>query len=118
MVLGFDPISNIFQEVGHAIRVGDPRINCINVSKPDFLAQDDLPPVILPAQQIPPPLIIPLQQVPLKAAAAVDEEIASSRLTLEDEIDQFHFKGEEGVPERPVQLSNFETESDRHSVAL
>ena len=88
------------------------------MSKLNFLAWDYLPPIILPVQQISPLLIIPLQQVPLKAAAAVDEEIASSRLTLEDEIDQFHFKGEEGVPERPVQLSNSETESDRHSVAL
>ena len=118
MILGFDPISKIFQEVAHVIKAGDLRINYIDVSKPNFLAQDDIPPVILPVQQIPPPLIIPLQQVPFEATAAADEKIASSRLSLEEEIDQFHFKGEEGVSERPVQLSNFKTKSDRHSAAL
>ena len=102
LILGFDPISKIFQEVCHTIRVGDPRINHIDVSKPDFLAQDDLPPVILPVHQIPHPLVIPLQQVPLETAAAAKEEIASSRLSLEEEIDQFCFEGEEGAPERPV----------------
>ena len=49
-----------------------------------FLARRDLPPVVLP-----------LQQVLLEAAAAPREEIASSRLTLEDEIDKFHFEEEE-----------------------
>ena len=69
----------------------------INVSKLDFLARDDLPPVVLPIRQNLPSLAIPLQQVPLKvaAAAAAREEIASSRLSLEDEIDRFHFEEEE-----------------------
>ena len=48
LILDFDPISKTFQEIGHAIRAGDPRINRIDVSRPDFLAQDDLPPVRLP----------------------------------------------------------------------
>ena len=48
LILDFDPISKTFQEIGHAIRAGDPRINRIDVSRPDFLAQDDLPPVKLP----------------------------------------------------------------------
>ena len=48
LILDFEPISKVFQEIGHAIRVGDPRINRIDVSKPDFLARDDLPPVRLP----------------------------------------------------------------------
>ena len=48
LILDFEPISKIFQEIGHAIRVGDPWINRIDVSKPNFLARDDLPPVILP----------------------------------------------------------------------
>ena len=60
LILDFEPISRTFQEIGHAIRAGDPRINRINVSKPNFLARDDLPPVRLPIQQIPPPLVIPL----------------------------------------------------------
>ena len=87
LILDFDPISKIFQEVGHAIRSGDPQINHINMSKPDFLARDDLPPVILPIHQIPPQLVIPLQQVPLEVEAAAEEEIASLRLSLEEEID-------------------------------
>jgi len=118
LILGFDPISKIFQEVYHTIKAGDPRINHIDVSKPDFLARDNLPPVILPVYQIPHPFVIPLQQVPLETATATKEEIVSSRLSLEEEIDQFHFEGEEGAPERPVQLSDSEIESDRLSVAL
>ena len=48
LILDFEPISRTFQEIGHAIRAGDPRIDHIDVSKPNFLARDDLPPVILP----------------------------------------------------------------------
>ena len=48
LILDFEPISRTFQEIGHAIRAGDPLINRIDVSRPDFLAQDDLPPVKLP----------------------------------------------------------------------
>ena len=48
LILDFNPISKNFQEIGHAIRAGDPQINRIDVSRPDFLAQDDLPPVKLP----------------------------------------------------------------------
>ena len=48
LILDFNPISKNFQEIGHAIRAGDPRINRIDVSRLDFLAQDDLPPVRLP----------------------------------------------------------------------
>ena len=48
LILDFEPISKVFQEIGHTIRARDPWINCIDVSKPDFLAQDDLPPVKLP----------------------------------------------------------------------
>ena len=66
LILDFEPISKTFQEIGHAIRAGDPRINRIDVSRPDFLARDDLSPVRLPIHQILPPLVIPLQQVPLK----------------------------------------------------
>ena len=78
LILDFEPISRTFQKISHAIRAGNPRINCIDVSKPDFLARDDLPPVKLPIQQILPLLIIPLQQVPLEAPVAAEEEIESS----------------------------------------
>ena len=96
------PILRTFQEIGHAIRPGDPRINHIDVSKPDFLARDDLPPVRLPIQQIHHLFIISLQQVPLKAPVAAEEEIASSRLFLEEEIDQFRFVEDVGPSEKPV----------------
>ena len=61
LILDFEPISRVFQEIGHAIKAGDPQINCIDVSKPNFLAREDLSPIRLPVQQIHPPLIIPLQ---------------------------------------------------------
>ena len=86
LILDFEPISKVFQEIGHAIRAGDPWINRIDVSRPDFLARDDLPPVRLPIHQIPPLLIIPLQQVPFEATVAAKEEISSSQLSLEKEI--------------------------------
>ena len=111
LILDFEPISKVFQEIGHAIRAGDPRINRIDVSKPEFLVRDDLPPVRLPIHQIPPPLVIPFQQVPLEATVAVEEEIASSRLSLEEEIDQFRFMEDEGPFKKPVDISNSETES-------
>ena len=96
LIFDFEPFSRTFQEIGHAIRAGDPLINRIDVSRPDFLTRDDLPPVRLPIQQIPPSLIIPLQQVPLEALVAAEKEIASSRLSLKEEIDQFHFMEDKG----------------------
>ena len=111
LILDFEPISRVFQEIGHAIRAGDPGINHIDVSKPDFLAREDLPPVRLPIQQIFPPLIIPLQQVPIEAPVAVEEEITSSQLSLEEEIDQFRFVEDVGPFEKPVDISDSETES-------
>ena len=111
LILDFEPISRVFQEIGHAIRARDLRINRVDVSKPDFLTREDLPPVRLPVQQIPPPLIIPLQQVPLEASVAAEEEIASSRLSLEEEIDQFRFVEDVGPSEKPVDISDSKTES-------
>ena len=104
LILDFEPISRVFQEIGHAIRAGDPRIHRIDVSKPTFLAQEDLPLVRLPVQQIPPQLVIPLQQVPLEAFVVAKEEIASSRLSLEEEIDQFCFAEDVGPSEKPVDI--------------
>ena len=83
LILDFEPISRVFQEIGHVIRAGDPRIHRIDISKPDFLAREDLPPVRLPIQQIPPQIVIPLQQVPLEAPVTMEEEISSSWLSLE-----------------------------------
>ena len=111
LILDFEPILRTFQEIGHAIRAGDPWINRTDVSKPNFLAQDDLPPVKLPIQQIPSPFVIPLQQVPLEVPVATKEKITSSRLSLEEEIDQFRFVEDVGPSEKPVDISDFETES-------
>lgn len=117
LILDFNPISKTFQEIGHAIRAGDPRINCFNISRPNFLAQDDLPPVPPPVHQIPPLLAIPLQQVPPGVVAIVEEEIASSsHLSLEEEIDKFCFEEEQKAPEELVDLLKFETKSDRLSI--
>ena len=110
LILDFEPISKVFQDIGHAIRARDPRINRIDVSKPNFLAQDDLPPVRLPVQKIPPQLVVPLQQVSLEASIGAKEEIASSRLSLEEEIDKFHFVEDAGPSEKPVDISNSETD--------
>ena len=48
LILEFDPISKLFQEAGHAIRAGDPRLARIDISRPDFLTRDNLPPIVLP----------------------------------------------------------------------
>lgn len=47
LILDFEPISKIYQEIGNAIKAGDPRLARIDISQPNFLARDDLPPVVL-----------------------------------------------------------------------
>ena len=110
LVLDFKPLLNAFQDVGQAIRAGDPRIHRIDVSRPSFLAQRDLPPVELPPQRSP------------WEVATRREETASSRFSLEVEIDQFHFEEEEGALERPIELLDSEAKLDRlfaaHSLIL
>jgi len=72
---------------------------------------------VWPPQQNLPPLAIPLQQVPpATAVAAVEEKVGSLRLTLSEEIDQFHFEKERAL-EGFMELSDSETESDRFSSA-
>ena len=39
LILDFKPLSDKFQDIGHAIRAGDPRLARIDVSVPEFLAQ-------------------------------------------------------------------------------
>ena len=96
-------MSRSFQDAGQAIKAGDPRLNCIDISKPGFLARRDLPPVVLPLQQV-------SQEV-----AAPREETDSTHLSLEAEIDQFHLDEEGEVPERLVELSDTEVDFDRFS---
>ena len=38
LILDYEPLSNIFQDTGQAIRAGDPKLVCIDVSMPGFLA--------------------------------------------------------------------------------
>ena len=97
-------MSNAFQDAGQAIRASNPRIRQIDVLWLGFLAQKDLPPVKLPPQH------------PPRELATPKEETASSRISLEAEIDQFHFD-EEGALERPMKLSDSEDELDRLSTA-
>ena len=60
-----------------------------------------------------------MQQVPLEASVAEGEEITSSRLSLEEEIDQFCFVEDVGPSEKPVDISDSETDSvDISSVHL
>ena len=70
--------------MGQPIRANDSRLARIDVSVPGFLARRDLPPVVLPLQQVLP-----------EAVATPREEIASSRLTLKEKMDKFHFEEEE-----------------------
>ena len=102
--MDFEPSSKIYQEIGHAIRVGEQREAQIDVSRPTFLAQDNLPLVVLPLQRVPP-----------EAAAAPEEEIASSRLSLKEEIDKFHFKEEENPGALIVNILDTKDETDRNS---
>jgi len=117
LILGYKPLSRIYLDTGQALRVGNPRLARIDVSKPGFLARQDLPPVVLPAQLNPLQFAIPLQQVPLAAVPTAEEIASSSHLSLEEEIDKFQFAEEERTPERPVEILDSETESDRLSTA-
>lgn len=115
LVLGYQPLSRSFQAVGHAIRAGSPRLARIDVSINGLLAPHDLPPVILPvvrhpriAEQLPPP------EEP-GVADPVEGHTESSRLSLEEEIDEFYFE-EEVQQDLVVELSDPEGEQDRNSV--
>ena len=66
------------------------------------------------AQRDFPPIELPLQRSPLKVVVP-REETASSRFSLEAEIDQFRFKEEEEAPGRLVEVLDSEGELDRSS---
>ena len=69
LILDYKPLSHIFQDVGQAIRARSSRLARIDVSKPGFLAQRDLPPVVLLIPQNLPPVALPLPQILPKVAA-------------------------------------------------
>ena len=104
LILDFQPISEIYQDVGNVIRAGDPRLARIDVSRPNFLARDDLPLVALP-----------FPQILLEVEAAPEEKITSSCLSLEEEIDKSRFEEEENPRVPLVTISDAEGEANRHS---
>ena len=115
LILGYEPLSRAFMNVGHSIRAGSPRLARIDVSKPGFLARKDLPPVVLPVLQNLQLATLPPPQENLEAAAFVKEETESSRLSLEEEIDEFYF--EEDTPKASlIELLDVEGEPDRNFV--
>ena len=113
LILDYEPLSRTFQDIGQVIRVGSLRLARIDVSKPRFLARRDLPPVVLPIPQNLPPVTQPPPQNLLKVTTFPKDEIASSHLSLEEEIDEFCF--EENNPKAPlINLSDAKGESDRN----
>ena len=103
LILGYKPLSRIYQDAGQALRAGNPRLARIDVSKPGLLARRDLPPVVLPAQLNLPQFVVPLQQVPLVAVPVAEGVASSSHLLLEEEIENFQF-AEERTPKRLVEI--------------
>ena len=51
LILDFEPISRSFLDVDNSIRAGDHRLARIDVSRLDFLAPYDLPPIDHPIPQ-------------------------------------------------------------------
>ena len=83
------------------------------MSRPNFLAPHDLPPVDHPVPQGVPLVAQPIQQVPLGLAVA-KEGIASSS-SLEEEIDKFQFKEEETQGVEAIVISEAKEETDEYS---
>ena len=104
LILDFEPISRNFLDVGNSIRANDYCLARIDVSRPSFLAQHDLPPVDHPIPQGIPLAVQPLQQVPL-GQVIVKEGTASSS-SLEEEIDKFQFE------EEAIAISKAEEEAE------
>ena len=77
---------------------------CIDVSRPNFLANYDLPPVNHPIPQGIPLVAEPLREVPLREAILREGTASSS--SLEQEIDKFRFE------EETVLISEAEEEAD------
>ena len=89
LILGYEPLSCIYQDAGQMLRAGNPRLARIDISKPAFLARQDLPLMVLPAQLNPLQFVVPLQQVPLAIIPIAEGVVSFSHLSLEEEIDRF-----------------------------
>ena len=86
------------------IRTGDPQLAQIDISVPGFLAREGIMQVKLPSHRSPHEVAVPR------------EEIASSRLSLKAEIDQFQLEEDREEQGEPViQVSDLEDELDRSS---
>ena len=107
LILDFELISRSFLDVGNSIRAGDHRLARIDVSRPNFLAPYDLPPIDHPIPQGIPLAAQPLQQVPL-GEVIIGEGTASSS-SLEQESDRFKFEDE------TILISKVEEGADEHS---
>ena len=77
------------------------------MSRPDFLAPYNLPPVDHPIPQGIPIVAHPLQEVPLREA--IFREGTASSSSLEQEIDRFKFE------EETILVSEAEERADEHS---
>lgn len=75
LILGIKPLSDTSQDVCRAIKAGDPRLALIDILVLGFLARKKIVQVELPSHH-----------APLEVAAS-REEISSSRLSLEAEIE-------------------------------
>ena len=75
LIFDFKPLSDKFQDMGHAIRAGDPRLAQIDVSVLGFLAWEDIMQVELPFHRSP------------CEATVLREETTSLHLSLKAEID-------------------------------
>ena len=113
LILDYEPFSRNFQEIDNTIRANDYRLARIDVSRPNFLAPHDLPPVDHPIPQGVPLVAQPIQQVPLELAIA-EEGIASSS-SLEEEINKFQFEEEETQGVEVIVISEAEEEIDEYS---
>ena len=107
LILDFEPISRSFLDVGNSIRARDHRLARIDVSRPNFLANYDLPPVDHPIPQGIPLAVTPLREVALGEAILREETASSSSLELE--IDKFRFE------EETVHISEAEEGADEQS---
>ena len=107
LILDFEPISRSFLDVSNSIRAGDHRLARIDVSRPNFLANHDLPPVDHPIPQGVPLAAESLREVALGEAILRERTASSSSLELE--IDKFRFE------EETVLISEAEERADEQS---
>ena len=103
LILDFKPLSDNFQDVGHAIKAGDPQLAWINVSVLGFLAREDLSLVELPLHRS------------SREVATLREKTASSRLSLKTEIDQFHPEDKGEAQGEPMEIADSEGALNRSS---